>query len=48
MGRDASAKRSVKNSLRCKTIRELNIVKATHLCCDIVKEICVYFGGKPS
>jgi hypothetical protein len=29
----------VKNSLHRKTIREPNIVKPTHLCCDIVKQI---------
>jgi hypothetical protein len=38
----------IEYSLRCKTNRELNIVKQTHLCCDIVKEFGVYFVGKPS
>ena len=27
-----------KSSLHCKTRTSLNIVKSTHLCCDIVKE----------
>jgi hypothetical protein len=33
-----------KNSLRCKTRTSQNIVKSAHLCCDIVKDSCLYFG----
>ena len=37
-----------RGSLHCKTKPSLNIVKSTHLCCDIVKDFGVYFSRELS
>jgi hypothetical protein len=49
----ASRIRLTNYSLHCKIFKRSNIVKETHLCCDIVKQIGVCFGvveiaGRPT